>query len=64
MAVIREVKPQVAVTYDDFGGYGHRLHPGPLGAHLCLSLAAVLSFRRPWQPWQVRRSTGRQCPRV
>ena len=24
--IIREVRPQVVVTYDDFGGYGHPDH--------------------------------------
>jgi N-acetyl-1-D-myo-inositol-2-amino-2-deoxy-alpha-D-glucopyranoside deacetylase len=45
--VIREVKPQVLVTYDDFGGYGH---PDHIQAHrvatYAASLAAVPSFRR------------------
>jgi N-acetyl-1-D-myo-inositol-2-amino-2-deoxy-alpha-D-glucopyranoside deacetylase len=46
VAVIREVRPQVAVTYDTFGGYGH---PDHIQAHRVLtyavSLAAVPSFR-------------------
>jgi len=45
--VIREVRPQVLVTYDDFGGYGH---PDHIQAHrvatYAASLAAVPSFRR------------------
>ena len=45
--VIREVRPQVLVTYDDFGGYGH---PDHIQAHrvatYAASLAAVASFRR------------------
>ncbi len=57
VAVIREVKPQVAVTYDDFGGYGH---PDHIQAHrvltYALSLAAVPSFRTDLgQPWQVQK---------
>lgn len=57
VAVIREVKPQVAVTYDDFGGYGH---PDHIQAHrvltYALSLAAVASFRTDLgQPWQVQK---------
>ena len=44
--VIREVRPQVLVTYDDFGGYGH---PDHIQAHrvamYALTLAAVPSFR-------------------
>ena len=45
--VIREVKPQVLVTYDDFGGYGH---PDHIQAHrvatYAAALAAIPSFRR------------------
>jgi N-acetyl-1-D-myo-inositol-2-amino-2-deoxy-alpha-D-glucopyranoside deacetylase len=43
--VIREVRPQVLVTYDDFGGYGH---PDHINAHrvamYAMTLAAVPSF--------------------
>lgn len=45
--VIREVRPQVLVTYDDFGGYGH---PDHVQAHrvatYATALAAAPSFRR------------------
>jgi len=45
--VIREVRPQVLVTYDEFGGYGH---PDHIQAHrvatYAASLAAVESYRR------------------
>jgi N-acetyl-1-D-myo-inositol-2-amino-2-deoxy-alpha-D-glucopyranoside deacetylase len=45
--VIREVRPQVLVTYNDFGGYGH---PDHVQAHrvatYAVALAAVPSFRR------------------
>ena len=44
--VIREVRPQVLVTYDEFGGYGH---PDHIQAHRVAtygaSLAAVPSYR-------------------
>ena len=44
--IIREVKPQVLVTYDQFGGYGH---PDHIQAHrvatYATSLAAVPSYR-------------------
>ena len=55
--VIREVKPQVAVTYDDFGGYGH---PDHIQAHrvltYALALAAVPSFRLDLgSPWTVQK---------
>jgi len=43
--IIRETRPQVLVTYDDFGGYGH---PDHIQAHrvatYASSLAAVASF--------------------
>ncbi|MCU0302247.1 MAG: N-acetyl-1-D-myo-inositol-2-amino-2-deoxy-alpha-D-glucopyranoside deacetylase [Candidatus Nanopelagicales bacterium] len=46
VAVIREVRPQVLVTYDDFGGYGH---PDHIQAHrvamYAVSLAEAPSFR-------------------
>lgn len=45
VAVIREVKPQVVITYDDFGGYGH---PDHIQAHrvtmYAMSLASVATF--------------------
>jgi len=44
--VIREVRPQVLITYDQFGGYGH---PDHIQAHrvatYATSLAAVPSYR-------------------
>ena len=44
--VIREVRPQVLVTYDEFGGYGH---PDHIQAHrvamYAAQLAAVPSYR-------------------
>ncbi|QCC76659.1 N-acetyl-1-D-myo-inositol-2-amino-2-deoxy-alpha-D-glucopyranoside deacetylase [Nocardioides daphniae] len=47
VAIIREVRPQVLVTYDQFGGYGH---PDHIQAHrvatYAASLAAVPSYRR------------------
>jgi N-acetyl-1-D-myo-inositol-2-amino-2-deoxy-alpha-D-glucopyranoside deacetylase len=47
VAVIREVRPQVLVTYDQFGGYGH---PDHIQAHrvatYAAALAAVPSYRR------------------
>lgn len=46
VAVIREVRPQVLVTYDDFGGYGH---PDHIQAHrvamYAVTLAEATSFR-------------------
>ena len=44
--VIREVRPQVVVTYDDFGGYGHPDHiQAHRVTHYALALAASPTFR-------------------
>lgn len=53
--VIREVRPQVLVTYDEFGGYGH---PDHIQAHRVAMYAAVLaaapSYRRDLgEAWEV-----------
>jgi N-acetyl-1-D-myo-inositol-2-amino-2-deoxy-alpha-D-glucopyranoside deacetylase len=53
--VIREVRPQVMVTYDPFGGYGH---PDHIQAHrvamYATQLAAVPSYKRELgEPWDV-----------
>jgi N-acetyl-1-D-myo-inositol-2-amino-2-deoxy-alpha-D-glucopyranoside deacetylase len=53
--VIREVKPQVLVTYDQFGGYGH---PDHIQAHrvamYAAQLAAVPSYSRELgEPWDI-----------
>jgi N-acetyl-1-D-myo-inositol-2-amino-2-deoxy-alpha-D-glucopyranoside deacetylase len=53
--VIREVRPQVLVTYDQFGGYGH---PDHIQAHrvatYAAALAAVPSYRKDLgEPWDI-----------
>ncbi len=53
--VIREVRPQVMVTYDEFGGYGH---PDHIQAHrvamYAAALAAVPSYRPDLgEPWEI-----------
>jgi N-acetyl-1-D-myo-inositol-2-amino-2-deoxy-alpha-D-glucopyranoside deacetylase len=53
--VIREVRPQVLVTYDQFGGYGH---PDHIQAHrvamYASQLAAVPSYRLDLgEPWEI-----------
>jgi N-acetyl-1-D-myo-inositol-2-amino-2-deoxy-alpha-D-glucopyranoside deacetylase len=53
--VVREVQPQVLVTYDQFGGYGH---PDHIKAHrvamYAAQLAAVPSYRRDLgEPWDI-----------
>jgi N-acetyl-1-D-myo-inositol-2-amino-2-deoxy-alpha-D-glucopyranoside deacetylase len=53
--VVREVRPQVLVTYDQFGHYGH---PDHIQAHrvamYAAQLAAVPSYRRDLgEPWEI-----------
>jgi N-acetyl-1-D-myo-inositol-2-amino-2-deoxy-alpha-D-glucopyranoside deacetylase len=53
--IIREVRPQVMVTYDEFGGYGH---PDHIQAHrvamYAASLAAAASYREDLGPaWDI-----------
>jgi N-acetyl-1-D-myo-inositol-2-amino-2-deoxy-alpha-D-glucopyranoside deacetylase len=53
--IIREVRPQVLVTYDQFGGYGH---PDHIQAHrvatYAVDLAAVPSYKLDLgEPWEV-----------
>ncbi|NYI46203.1 N-acetyl-1-D-myo-inositol-2-amino-2-deoxy-alpha-D-glucopyranoside deacetylase [Nocardioides aromaticivorans] len=55
VAVIREVRPQVLVTYDEFGGYGH---PDHIQAHrvamYAAQLAAAPSYRRDLgEAWEI-----------
>jgi len=55
VAVIRETRPQVLVTYDQFGGYGH---PDHIQAHrvamYAAQLAAVTSYRLDLgEPWEI-----------
>jgi len=47
VAVIREVRPQVLVTYDDFGGYGH---PDHIQAHRVAMYASVLAAAPSFRP--------------
>ncbi|GCD91058.1 N-acetyl-1-D-myo-inositol-2-amino-2-deoxy-alpha-D-glucopyranoside deacetylase [Nocardioides sp. LS1] len=55
VTVIREVRPQVLVTYDQFGGYGH---PDHIQAHrvamYAAQLAAIPSYRKDLgEPWDI-----------
>lgn len=45
--VLREVRPQVLVTYDEFGAYGH---PDHVQAHRVAHYAAVLAAIRSYRP--------------
>ena len=44
--VILEIKPQVMITYDEFGGYGH---PDHIKAHQIAMRAAEISANQGWQ---------------
>ena len=47
VTVIRETRPQVLVTYDDFGGYGH---PDHVQAHRVATYAVALSAAASYRP--------------
>jgi N-acetyl-1-D-myo-inositol-2-amino-2-deoxy-alpha-D-glucopyranoside deacetylase len=47
VTVIREVRPQVLVTYDDFGGYGH---PDHIQAHRVATYATALAEAPSFRP--------------
>lgn len=53
--IIREVRPQVLVTYDEFGNYGHPDHiQAHRVSHYATDLAAARSFRPELgEPWDV-----------
>jgi N-acetyl-1-D-myo-inositol-2-amino-2-deoxy-alpha-D-glucopyranoside deacetylase len=44
--IILEIKPQVLITYDEFGGYGH---PDHIKAHRVAMRAAELAANQGWQ---------------
>ncbi|PBC61482.1 N-acetyl-1-D-myo-inositol-2-amino-2-deoxy-alpha-D-glucopyranoside deacetylase [Streptomyces sp. Tue6028] len=65
VAVIREVRPQVLVTYDPDGGYGH---PDHIKAHRVAVRAAELAgdgaFRRDLgDPWKITKVYWNRVPR-
>ena len=65
VAVVREVRPQVVVTYDEDGGYGH---PDHIQAHRvamrAVDLAADPGFRPDLgEPWQVAKVYWSAVPR-
>lgn len=47
VSVIREVRPEVTVTYDQFGGYGH---PDHIQAHRVATYATALAVVRSYRP--------------
>jgi N-acetyl-1-D-myo-inositol-2-amino-2-deoxy-alpha-D-glucopyranoside deacetylase len=66
VAIIRRVRPQVVVTYDDFGQYGH---PDHIQAHrvtsYALILAAAASFRPDLgDPWDVAKLYWTALPKA
>lgn len=63
--VIREVRPQVVVSYDDFGGYGH---PDHIMAHRIATAAVQAAAQDAYpsaggQPWQVSKFYWTAMPR-
>ncbi len=65
VAVVREVRPQVLVTYDEFGGYGH---PDHIQAHrvamAALDAAADPGYRPDLGPaWQIAKVYWNAMPR-
>lgn len=65
VAVIRDVRPQVVVTYDDFGGYGHPDHiQAHRVTHYAVALAESSSFRADLGPaWSVPKVYWTAFPR-
>lgn len=65
VSVIREVRPQVVVTYDDFGGYGHPDHiQAHRVTHYAVALAESATFRRDLgEPWAVAKVYWTAFPR-
>ena len=63
--VIREVRPQVVVTYDDFGGYGHPDHiQAHRVTHYAVALAESPTFRADLgEAWQVSKVYWTAFPR-
>lgn len=63
--VIREVKPQVLITYDDFGGYGH---PDHIKAHRVAMYATQLAAAATFKPelgaaWEISKIYWNAMPR-
>ena len=63
VAIIRERKPQVLITYDDFGGYGH---PDHIKAHQIAMRAAELAADSDFaggEPWEISKIYWSAIPR-
>jgi N-acetyl-1-D-myo-inositol-2-amino-2-deoxy-alpha-D-glucopyranoside deacetylase len=65
VAIIRELRPQVVVTYDDFGGYGHPDHiQAHRVTHYAVALAETASFRPDLGPaWTISKLYWTAFPR-
>jgi N-acetyl-1-D-myo-inositol-2-amino-2-deoxy-alpha-D-glucopyranoside deacetylase len=66
VAVIRDIRPQVLVTYDDFGGYGH---PDHIQAHRVAMRAADLAADPGFRPdlgpaWTISKVYWNAMPRT
>jgi N-acetyl-1-D-myo-inositol-2-amino-2-deoxy-alpha-D-glucopyranoside deacetylase len=63
VSVIREVKPQVLITYDEFGGYGH---PDHIQAHRVAMRAAELAADATYgagAPWEIAKIYWNAMPK-
>jgi N-acetyl-1-D-myo-inositol-2-amino-2-deoxy-alpha-D-glucopyranoside deacetylase len=65
IAVIREIRPQVLVTYDEMGGYGH---PDHIQAHRVATYGSALAAVRSYRPdlgeaWDVPKIYWSAMPR-
>ncbi|WP_405019090.1 N-acetyl-1-D-myo-inositol-2-amino-2-deoxy-alpha-D-glucopyranoside deacetylase [Kitasatospora sp. NBC_00070] len=65
VAVVRELRPQVLVTYDEQGGYGH---PDHVKAHQVAMRAAELAADPAWRPelgpaWRIAKVYWNRMPR-
>lgn len=65
VSILREVRPQVVITYDDFGGYGHPDHiQAHRVTHYAIALAASGTFRPDLGPaWTVQKVYWTAFPR-
>ena len=61
--IIREVKPQVLITYDEFGGYGH---PDHIQAHRVAMRASELATDKNFgegEPWEIQKIYWNTMPK-
>ena len=61
--IIREVKPQVLITYDEFGGYGH---PDHIQAHRVAMRASELATDKNFgegEPWEIKKIYWNTMPK-